>query len=556
MTRSSEPIRPRRLRRLGIPVLVAAIALAACGGDDDDTTSPTNAPVTTAPGGDGPAVTTPPGDTPDTTSPGDPATTAPVATTAPDTPGPTPDDPSVVVAAVLEPGSLDILHQAGAALDQALLDNVYETLVEYDADSGDFVPGLADLPDISDDGLTYTFTLREGVTFHSGEPLTAADVVWSLDQSRAEDGNGFETWSRIESVTASDDSTVVIELSERDAFLLFSLTRGEGAVLQAEATSLENSANGTGPFVFDEWNQGTSISLVRNDNYWGEIPRISGVTFAYYTDENAAYNAFVTGDVDILTAASNELLSQVEGNSDYTIVEGTGDGEFTLGINNAREYLSDVRVRTAIRHAIDKEAVLELLDGFGVQIDGPVPPHDPWFVDVDAPAFDPDAARALLAEAGVPDGYPLNLRWPSFYEGLIPGLAEFVAISLEDVGFDVNLDLIEFNVWTEEVYGGHDYDLTAVIHIEPRDVFNYGNPDYYWNYDNPEVIDLLNSARGAASVEESIDDVKQAVELIAADSPVDWLFLTVGLTASKSNITGYPINNTGARFDAAGIVVN
>src|SRR5690606_31600921 len=109
---------------------------------------------------------------------------------------------------------------------------------------------------------------------------------------------------------------------------------------------------------------------------------------------------------------------------------------------------------------------------------------------------------------------------------------------------------------TEEVYGGHDYDLTAVIHIEPRDVFNYGNSDYYWNYDNPEVIDLLNSARGAASVEESIDDVKQAVELIAADSPVDWLFLTVGLTASKSNITGYPINNTGARFDAAGIVVN
>ena len=139
------------------------------------------------------------------------------------------------------------------------------------------------MPEVSDDGTVYTFTLRDGVTFHSGEPLTSADVVWSLDAQRAEGANEAERLAGIASVEAPDDATVVVTLSEPDNDFAYRMTRRAGAVLQADATGLENTANGTGPFTFVEWNVGASITLARNDAYWGEAPAISGVTFQYFT---------------------------------------------------------------------------------------------------------------------------------------------------------------------------------------------------------------------------------------------------------------------------------
>ncbi len=154
---------------------------------------------------------------------------------------------------MLEPTSLDIVTVDGAALDQVLLDNIYETLLTY-TEAGEIEPGLAALPEVSDDGTVYTFTLQDGVTFHSGEPMTSADVVWSLDAQRAEGANESERLAGITSVEAPDESTVVVTLAEPDNDFLFGMTRRAGAVLQADATGLENSANGTGPFTFVEWN--------------------------------------------------------------------------------------------------------------------------------------------------------------------------------------------------------------------------------------------------------------------------------------------------------------
>lgn len=556
MTRSSERSRPRRLRRLGIPVLATAMVLAACGGDDD------SSPATSAPR---PTTAEPPAtdpSDPDPTGPG-PSTpgsdpTAPTTPGTTDRPAPSPDDPAVVVGAVLEPTSLDVFHQAGAALDQLLLGNVYETLVQPDSD-GNPLPGVADLPEVSADGLTYTFTLFDGITFHSGDPLTAADVVWSLDQSRGPDGQGAESLASIESVSALDERTVEIVLSQPDNTLLYTLGAGEGSIARAEATNLENTANGTGPFEFSDWNQGSSITLVRNDDYWGAVPVISGVTFQYFTDPNAAFNALQTGDVDILTgvggltgSGGSELIASLEGNPDFTVTRGLTTGEFTLGINNAREYLSDLRVRQAIRAAIDHEAIIELISGDGLVLTGPVPPSDPWFVDDPGIPFDPDRARQLLAEAGVPDGHPLRFRFPNFYN---EDIAQFVVDSLNDVGFSVTLEPVDFNgVWLPEVYGDRNYDLTAVLHIEPRDIGNYGK-DYYWNYDNPEVRRLIAESKTAPTYEESVALLQQATEQIIADSPVDWLFLAAAVVAAKSNVSGYAIDNVG-RFPLATIVVN
>jgi peptide/nickel transport system substrate-binding protein len=608
--------RTHRRRRLAGVALVGALVLAACGDDDDESADTVGAATTEASvATEETSATTEPADTTETTE-GSTAdstperecvtaedgatetTDAPAATTdstgtteagSDDTePGsttastdgtgdttatseptdstsassepsgwrrpatPSPDDPAVTVSAILEPTSLDLVSVAGAAIDQVLLDNVYETLLTLSED-GDIEPGLAELPEVSGQGTVYTFTLQDGPTFHSGEPLTADDVVWSLEAQRAEGANESERLASIETVEATDDQTVVVTLCQPDNDFTYLMTRRAGAVLQADATGLENTANGTGPFVFEEWNVGSSITLERNDDYWGELPTISGVTFQYFTDQNAMVNAFTTGDVDIVTGIQSDLIPPLEDNPDYVVNEGTTNGEFTLGFNNQREPFTDPNVRKAIRQAIDKEAYRELNNGFGTIIGGPVPPTDPWYEDLtDVAPYDPDAARAALEEAGYGDGLDLTLTWPNLYP---ISNAEFVASQLSDVGISLEIVPVEFSVWLEQVYTNHDYDMTAVLHVEPRDIANYANPDYYWQYDSAEVQELIRSSKVNPDPDEAVEQLRQAARLISEDSPVDWLILAADLTVSTTDVTGYPTNDTGSRFDASGITV-
>jgi peptide/nickel transport system substrate-binding protein len=522
MQRTIDPSRPDVRRRLVVAALVVGtLVLAACS-DDDDASS-----------GDETAVE---------------SSSATTGTDAPEGG----EGADVVVGAVLEPTSLDIVHTAGAALDQILLDNIYETLLTADS-SGAIQPGLAGIPEVSADGTVYTFTLQDGVTFHDGDPLTSADVVWSLEALSADDGAGAQDLAAIAAIAAPDDLTVELTLEQPDNDLLFNLTRRAGAVLPADATGLEDAAVGTGPFVFEQWNLGTSISLGVNPDYWGEVPSISGVTFLYFTDPNAAVNAFTTGDADILTGVNSDLVGPLQDNPDYIVNEGTTNGEFTLGFNNSREALADRNVRLAIRQAIDKEGVIELYNGFGTIIGGPVPPTDPWFEDLtDIAPFDPDASRQLLDDAGYGDGLDLVFVYPNIYPTTT---AEYVASQLADVGINVEIQTVEFTVWLEQVYANADYDLTAVLHVEPHDIANYANPDYYWRYDSPVVQQLIGDAKVAATPAEATELLKQAARQISEDSPVDWLFLGADLTVAHQGITGYPLNDTASRFDASGITV-
>lgn len=517
-------------------------------------------------------ATTPPATDPVATEATEPAATAPDATAAVTTgaettvatsgsgttdstaagPAAEPSDAEVVVGAVLEPTSLDIVTKAGAALDQVLLDNVYETLLDAN-DQGEVVDGLVALPETSEDGLTLTFTVPDGVTFHNGDPLTAADIVWSLDAFRAEDGAGAESLAAISTVEATDDQTVTVTLSGRDNDLMFQLTRREGTVLQAEAADLDNSAVGTGPFTFTEWNQGSSITLTRYDGYHGDPAIPAEVTFQYFTDANAAVNALTTGDVDLLTGVNTDLVGQFEGDDDYVVTQGTTNGEFTLGMNNTRAPFDNPAVRHAIRQAIDKQGILDLYNGYGTVIGSPVPPTDPWYEDLtDIDAYDPEAAAAALREAGVAEGTAWTLTWPNFYPTTA---ADYIASQLADVGIELEIVPVEFSVWLEQAYTNGDYDLTAVLHVEPRDITNYADPDYYWHYDSPEVQQLIADAKTAETNDEYVDLMRQAARQIAEDAPVDWLILYADVVVAAAGVTGYPTNDTASRFDASRIAV-
>ena len=182
-----------------------------------------------------------------------------------------------------------------------------------------------------------------------------------------------------------------------------------------------------------------------------------------------------------------------------------------------------------------------------------MPPTDPWYEDLtDVVPYDPDAARAGVEAAGYGDGLDVTLPGRTSTRRT---RAEYVASQLAEVGINVTIEPIEFSVWLDQVYTNKDYDMTAVLHVEPRDIGNYANPEYYWQYDNPDVQQLIGDAKTTTDPDEAVDLLKQAARQISEDSPVDWLILAADLTVSTPDVTGYPINDTASRFDASGITV-
>lgn len=469
---------------------------------------------------------------------------------APTSPGKPDPDASVAIRLVLEPGNLDIRETAGSALDQILVDNIYQGLVARTPEQ-DIVPSLASDWTVSPDGLTYTFTLREGVTFHDGQELTPQDVVWSLTTRR--DTPGWRDSARLANVQsiAADGQDITLTLSEPDSSLLWNLTGRAGIVLkEGDTVDYKTAANGTGPFVLKQWRQGDSITFERNDAYWGDQSAAAEVVFDYIPDNQAALNAALAGEVDVLTGFDANLKDQIEADGDFSLVLGKSTDKGTLAFNQTSGPLADQRVRQAIRQAIDHDAIIEAL-GSGQTQYGPIPELDPGYEDLsDVAPYDPEAARALLEEAGYDDDLELTLTIPSFYSTTIP---QILVSDLDEVGITLEVDSVDFTTWLTDVYTNKDYDLSFVLHTEARDFENWANPDYYFTYDNPEVQDLYAQSLAATDEAEAADLLQQAAKIVSEDAGADWLYNGASVVAVGSNIAGMPSINVNERLNIAEI---
>lgn len=461
-----------------------------------------------------------------------------------------PGDDAVRIGLVAEPASLDFTTTDGAAIPQVLLYNVYESLVKVDQ-SGEIVPALASAWEVSEDGKTYTFTLEQGVTFSNGETFTAEDVVSSFEAVQNDWTVSLKSqFDIIESVEATSDTEVVITLASPSNSFLYSLTTRVGAIFDSNSVDeLATRPIGTGPYTFGEWNRGSSITLQRNSDYWGEEPYYDQVVLNYFSDANALNNAMLTDSIDVVgTVQAPEALSEFEG-GDYQIIEGTTNGEVVLSFNNETEPFNDLRVRQAARHAINHQALLDTCwDGRGTLIGSMVPPTDPWYEDRtgDYP-YDVEAAKALLAEAGA-EGAEVRLRIPTL--PYATACAPIVESMLEEAGFAVTIDDLEFPAaWIEDVFTNADYEMSIVSHVEPRDLKAVlGNPDYYIRYGTPELRTLLDEA-DAGTEEVQIEKMKEAAKLVSEDAASDFLFLLPNLIVADPGITGLPENAITESFD-------
>lgn len=475
--------------------------------------------------------------------------TPPAATGAPD------PNATLTVRLSLEPSNLDIRRTSGAALEQALVDNVYQGLVTRNGDDDNaIVPALATEWTVSPDGLTYSFTLRPGVTFHDGSALTADDVVSSL-QTAKDDATiqNSADLAGVASIASPDPTSVVITLAQPNMDFLFSLTGRAGLIFKNnDATNFSTATNGTGPFTVSSWNTGQSLTLTRNDAYWGDKAGVAEIVLDYIPDQSAAINAAVSGDVDVALEIDPELQGQLDGTGNFQIESGLTTDKGTLAFNNARAPLNDQRVREALRLAIDHQALIDTL-GAGQTLFGPIPPLDPGYEDLSGSiSYNPDRARELLAEAGA-ENVNLTLTIPSVYP---TSIATFLVSSFADIGVTLQVQSVDFGTWLQNVYTNHDYDLSFVRHVEARDFGNWADPSYYFGYDNAQVQSLYAQALATTDEQTSADLLSEAARIVSDEDAADWLFLSTPLTAVATNVANFPKNSLNVRLPLAGVTVS
>lgn len=463
-------------------------------------------------------------------------------------------DATINIGSVYEPQNLDNTGGGGQGVTEALNGNVYEGLFKL-TDAGEVTPLLSQGYTVSPDGLTYTFTLQSDVTFHSGAALTSADVQYSIERVTAEASQSSRKSSLavIQNVATPDASTVVVTLSEKSISFTYNLTYVW--IVNALATDLTTSEDGTGPYVLNTWRNGSSLSLARFDGYWGTAAKNKDVVFTYYTDATALNNALLTNAVDIITSSqSPDALSQFADNTAYTINDGNSTTKLLLAFNDQQEPFTNVAVRQAITEAIDRDQLLNSIWGdYGSVTGSMVPPTDPWYADLtDVHPYDPAAAQQKLADAGFPNGFEFTLDTPNYDPH--PAAAEFIKSELANIGVTVNINIITPDEWYTKIYQNRDFSATLQEHVNDRDVVFYGNPDFYWGYDNPAVTALIAEAEQSDTTEGQTAKLKAANDIIVADAASDWLYLYPQIVVASTMVSGYPLNGLNSQFFVYDIV--
>ena len=433
----------------------------------------------------------------------------------------------IVIGMVLEPPHLDPTAGAAAAIKEVGYANVFEGLTRINSD-GSVSPALAESWEISDDGKTYTFKLRSGAKFHDGTGFDAEDVKFTLDRARAEDSVNPQKplFAAIESVEVVDPTTVKITLTQPQGAFLYNMGWGEAVIVAPEsADGNKENPVGTGPFRFDNWAKGSSITLVRNPDYWGEAVALEKAEFRIIPDAAAAIPALLSGDVHAFSnMPAGDALPQIEADPRFKVVIGSTEGETVLSTNNKKAPFDKLEVRQAIAHALDRDEIIQgVPPGLGVPIGSHFAPHHPAYVDLTGTyPHDIEKAKELLAAAGFPDGFSATIKLPPPPYAREGG--EIIASQLRQVGINLEIIPVEWADWLSQVFTEKDYDLSIVSHVEPMDINIYARPDYYFQYENEEFNATMAELDVTADEAKRAELYGKAQRILAEDAAVGFLF--------------------------------
>jgi len=452
---------------------------------------------------------------------------------------------SLTIAQAVEPPGLDPTTATSAAIPRVVYSNVVEGLVKIDR-SGKIITALAKDYKISNDGKEYTFFLKKGVTFHDGKPFDAEDVKFTFGRLMDAQKTGTvhpEYYKEIDSVEAVDSHTVKIKLKNVNSMFLFNLARPDSIIVNSQTVDkLKTAPIGTGPFKFNEWVRGSTLTLSRFEGYHEKgIPYLDKVTFKFIGDPSAQIASLKAGDVDVIAydvSPENALL--LEKDPRFKVLNGYTTTEVILSTNNARKPFDDVRVRRAMAYAIDRKALIEgAMSGYGVPIGSHMDPGNPYYVDLTSVyPYNPQKAKDLLKEAGYPDGFEAVIKLPERY-AYAKRSGEIIADMFSQVGIRLKIELIEWGQWIDRVFKNADFDLTVIGHAEPFDINIYANPKYYFRYDSPRFQEAFKKAEMEVDPQVRKDLYIACQRIITEDAVNGFLYTLPSLPTMKREVMNW-----------------
>ena len=276
--------------------------------------------------------------------------------------------------------------------------------------------------------------------------------------------------------------------------------------------------------------------------------------FKFISDPSAAFSSMMAGDVDAFpNYPAPESLPQFAADPRFTVIVGSTEGETILSTNNKAEALSDIRVRKAVAHAINRQEIIDgAMSGYGTPIGTHFPPGNSDYLDLTGnSAHDPEMSRQLLAEAGYGDGLTLRLMLPPPPYARRGG--EIVASQLRAAGIDTEISNLEWAQWLEQVFRGKDYDLTIVSHTEPNDINIYARPEYYFQYDSKEFQDIIAELSVTADTAMRTELLHKAQRKISEDYVNGYLFQLAKTGVANSKIVGLWSNSPTQANDLTGV---
>jgi len=495
------------------------------------------------------------------------------ATTAPEpeatSPPPPPEAPQILkVNMRVPPTDLDPQKEV-AASGKMVLGNVFDRLVSLDTNM-EVVPELAKDWDISDDGLTYTFYLEEGVTFHDGTPFNADAVKFSFERLLdPETGSSFfGDYEIIDSIEVTDDSTVQFTLQYAQALFLRRLAMTEAGIVSPSAVEelgADFSSNpvGAGPFKVEEWVSGERLVLARNEDYWRELPKLERVSFSFVAEEQARVAALLAGDTDFETVIPPSLLSMVEADPDIVIERGPSLFPEWVAFNVEKAPFDDVLVRQAVGYAIDVDTIIERIYlGVGVRSTQPVAPGVYGFDETIEPIpYDPDMARDLLAQAGWEDtdgdgvvdkdGQKFSAEFKIMAITEIQRMAESMQAYMADVGMEASIVVEDWGAYLADLAAGNmnmfvlgqenpigDADA-SLAYLFTSDQIGVNN---YTRYNNQEFDRLIDEERRETDPEARLELLKEAISLVVDDAVQVPTFVRESLAAHHQRVKGFVLH--------------
>ena len=466
--------------------------------------------------------------------------------------------------------SMNIVTMPGALVDILVYKVMFNNLVQYELVDGaiEIVGDLAESWESNDDLTEYTFTLREGITWHDGTPFTVDDIIFTIETVLNPDNNAAQraNISTIDRVEAVDDRTFTFYLTQ--PFAAFPVMLGynrvifpkhllEGADFANPADFIKNPV-GTGPFKFKEQVQGSHVATEAYADYFGGTPLLDSIIFKVIPDGNNRAAGVGAGGVTFAVIAPPQLKA-VEGKDNVEVRLAPQVNYYFFAINHSKPNLQDVRVRQAIAHAFDRQAIVDnILQGTGEPATGPINPLLGAYYNPDVTTYDVDLDRAaaLLEEAGwtkdsdgklanaAGDKFPILFNGPSNYPIMVQGIT-FAQPQLEQLGFEVTLDIVDWPVHLDK-YHNLEYDLLMEWWITPPDPDLYAHyhsesQSNWWAYSKPQVDELTTSGRAEKDVEARIQIYHDLQAILADDVPVIYLYYPQEVQVVSKRSKGLPL---------------